>query len=323
MLLSRSFARVGWIQCRGLSGRGNIDRAVAYYNDLIGITEVTAAKKDVISCESALSDAQQQRRQKQFELRKLQNRLKDIHGELDRTPRGSDRYLHLVTEEHGAIKQEQKLMDEFEQFEDREREAFHQLSNKVRVSHEKEREREERTKYWSITASLVGAILGIIGATISNEIRMRNIRAMIPQSQDVRDVFNEIAQIMHKEQTQITEFIGEMKRIFRLDSPKLATVELKEPNGQIDSTLKDIKKQNAEITKQLQELKRLTALDQSLSSDPNAVVYVGDDMEVLLRRTEENIESKMKLQTLVIVVLAYGIVGVAAPILYLWYTGNV
>ncbi|KAI6196991.1 hypothetical protein M3Y94_01172700 [Aphelenchoides besseyi] len=91
MLLSRSLARVGWIQCRGLSGRGNIDRAVAYYNDLIGIPEVTAAKRDVISCESALSDAQQQRRQKQFELRKLQTRLKDIHGELDRTPRGSDR----------------------------------------------------------------------------------------------------------------------------------------------------------------------------------------------------------------------------------------
>ncbi|KAI6211646.1 hypothetical protein M3Y96_00456300 [Aphelenchoides besseyi] len=73
-------------------------------------------------------------------------------------------------------------MDEFEQFEDREREAFHQLSNKVRVSHEKEREREERTKYWSITASLVGAILGIIGATISNVIRMRNIRAVISHS---------------------------------------------------------------------------------------------------------------------------------------------
>ncbi|KAI6206675.1 hypothetical protein M3Y94_00939400 [Aphelenchoides besseyi] len=117
MLLSRSFARIGWIQCRGLSRSQSIDRAVAYYNDLIGITE----------CESALSDAQQHRRQKQFELRKLQTRLKDIHGELDRTPRGSDRYLHLVTEEHGAIKQEQKLMDEFEQFEDRKREAFHQL----------------------------------------------------------------------------------------------------------------------------------------------------------------------------------------------------
>ncbi|KAI6238193.1 Coiled-coil domain-containing protein 51-like, protein [Aphelenchoides fujianensis] len=272
MLLSVRLARLSCVQCRRASRlRSTADRAVVWYNDVIGITEVTRAKDDVISCEAALSEAQLQRRQKQFELRKLQNRLKEIHGELDRTPRGNDRWLHLVTEEHAAIKQERALMDEFEVFENREREAFHQLSNKVRISHEKEREREERTKYWSISASLIGAMLGIIGATISNEVRMRNIRKMIPLGQDVREVFNE----------------------------------------------------NAEITKQLQELKRLTALDQALDKDPNAVVYVGDEMEVLLRRTEENIESKMKLQTLVLVVFAYGVVGVAAPLLYLWYTGSV
>lgn len=77
--------------------------------------------------------------------------------------------------------------------------------------------------------------------------------------------------------------------------------------------------QNSELSAQLTELKRLLALDQALSKDPNAVVYVGDEMELLLRKTEENIESKMKLQTLLIVVLAYGIVGISAPLLYLWY----
>jgi hypothetical protein len=63
----------------------------------------------------------------------LQARLKDIHGELDRTPRGDDRYLYLITEEHAAIKKENALLDEFELLENCEREAFHELSNKVRI----------------------------------------------------------------------------------------------------------------------------------------------------------------------------------------------
>lgn len=64
-------------------------------------------------------------------------------------------------------------------------------------------------------------------------------------------------------------------------------------------------------------------MDQSLSADPSTVVYVGDEMELLLKKTEENIESKMKLQTLVTVVLAYGIVALTLPLLYLWYNKDV
>ncbi|KAI6175371.1 Coiled-coil domain-containing protein 51 [Aphelenchoides bicaudatus] len=308
-LLGARFARSLCLNQRRHSSqlKKSMESAVAYYNDVIGITEVTKAKADVISCESSLSNAQLQRREKQFELRKLQSRLKEIHSELDRTPRGDDRYLYLLTEEHAIIKKEQAVMDEFEVLENYEREAFHELSNKVRVSHEKEREREERTKYWSITASLIGALMGIIGATISNEVRMRNLRKMIPMSDDVRKLFDEIAQTMHSEQKQITEFITEMKSIFRLDSPKLAALSLKEPND------------NAQITKQLEELKRLTALDQALGKDPNTVVYVGDDMELLLKQTEENIESKIKIQTLATVVLAYGLIALGIPLIYyLW-----
>ncbi|KAI6211807.1 hypothetical protein M3Y96_00473500 [Aphelenchoides besseyi] len=109
-----------------------------------------------------------------------------------------------------------------------------------------------------------------------------------------------------------------MKRTFLLDFPKLKTVELKEPNGQIDSTLVYKKKQNVKITTPLQELGRLTALNRSLS----AIVYVDDDMEGLLRnRREYRIEDEaLNAGDLV---LTYGIAEVTASILYLWYTGNV
>lgn len=64
-------------------------------------------------------------------------------------------------------------------------------------------------------------------------------------------------------------------------------------------------------------------MDQALDKDPNTVVYVGDDMELLLKRTEENIESKIKIQTLATVVLAYGVAALALPLLYLWYNKDV
>jgi len=156
-------------------------------------------------CETLLQEATQARRQKQNELKRLQLRLKEIHTELDRTHRGDDKYLHLLTEEHKSIKAESALMAAFEEAENAEREAFHQLSTKVRTSHEREREREERTKYWSITASLTGAILGIAGASIGNELRMRHLREMIPTSQQLSPLLQEISRLVSKEQEQVSD----------------------------------------------------------------------------------------------------------------------
>jgi phosphatidate phosphatase PAH1 len=319
-----------WLHCskrllststrRAIPLRRSLDAAVTYYEDVIGLSEIQRARHDVVQAEERLSQAQLQRRQKQQELKKIQNRLKDIHSELDRTPRGEDRYLHLITEEHAAIKNEQSLLQQFEQVENTEREAFHWLSNKVSASHEKEREREERTKYWSLTASLVGAILGILGTSIGNELRMRHIRQMIPMSQEVRPVLDELKQQVQKGHEQVGQFVTDVKDILRLDSPKLQPLAVKNVEGEknLELVVNSVKEQNSLIRQQLDELKRLLSLEQTLNADPNAVVYVGDDMELLLQKTEKNIESKMKLQTLLTVVLAYAVIGVTGPLLYLW-----
>uniref|UniRef100_A0A7E4ULV0 Coiled-coil domain-containing protein 51 n=1 Tax=Panagrellus redivivus TaxID=6233 RepID=A0A7E4ULV0_PANRE len=315
-LASRRLLHCSYRQCTPLKAR--VENTLSHYEQLIGLADVKQAQNDVVQCEERLSAAQLLRRDKQMDLKKLQNRIKEIHGELDRTPRGDDRYLHLLTEEHAAIKQEQALLDDFEGVENAEREAFHMLSTKVRWSHEKEREYGERTKYWSISASLVGALLGILGTSIGNELRMRRIKEMIPTSQEVRPLLQKITDLVHSEHQQVAQFVSEMKEVLRLDSPKLAQLHLEKPAGAESEIVNAFQAQLNEVTGQLKELKRLVALDQALAADPNAVVYVGDEMEDLLRQTEKNIESKMKLQTLVTVVVAYAVLGVAAPLLYLW-----
>lgn len=54
----------------------------------------------------------------------------------------------------------------------------------------------------------------------------------------------------------------------------------------------------------MDELKRLIKLDKALADadEGHSIVYVGDSMETMLQQTEKNIESRMKLQTLAIVV---------------------
>uniref|UniRef100_A0A1I8BV35 Coiled-coil domain-containing protein 51 n=1 Tax=Meloidogyne hapla TaxID=6305 RepID=A0A1I8BV35_MELHA len=179
------------------------DKIVSYYEQFIGLSEVHKARNEVNQCESNLYQAQQARREKQSEIRIVQNKLKEIHSELDRTLRGEDKYLHLITEEHAAIRKEREMMNIYEELESREREAFNVLSNKVRVSHEREREREERTKYWGLIGSLVGALLGILGTTIATELRMKHIREMIPSGQEIKPLIDEMIQIVKGSQGQV------------------------------------------------------------------------------------------------------------------------
>ena len=75
--------------------------------------------------------------------------------------------LHLF-QEHQILKEERDLLTSFQVLERQERESFSQLSNAVRNSHEKERAQAEKTKYWSVIGSVIGATIGIIGTTINN-----------------------------------------------------------------------------------------------------------------------------------------------------------
>ena len=43
----------------------------------------------------------------------------------------------------------------------------------VRESHEKERTRAERTKNWSVIGSVLGALIGVMGSTYVNRVRLQ------------------------------------------------------------------------------------------------------------------------------------------------------
>nr|CAD2178040.1 unnamed protein product [Meloidogyne enterolobii] len=305
----------------------SLSKIVSYYEQFIGLSEVQKARNEVNQCESNLFQAQQDRREKQSEIRLVQNKLKEIHSELDRTLRGEDKYLRLITEEHAAIKKEREMMNIYEELETREREAFNVLSNKVRVSHEREREREERTKYWSLIGSLFGALLGILGTTIATELRMKHIREMIPSGQEIKPLLDEMVQMVRGSQGQVSEFLENLTKMFNLESPMLLNSKNKFNENNVDITENDfikilggLKEQNSALSDQMNELKRLLNLERIIISDNEEnkqnFVFIGDSMEAMLQQTERNIESKMKLQTLAFVVGSYAVLAITLPLFY-------
>lgn len=82
-----------------------------------------------------------------------------------------------------------------------------------------------------------------------------------------------------------------------------------------------LQEQNKVLTKELDAIKRLIAIELNLKAETPNVVYIGNDMEDLLSKSEKNIESKMKLQTLVEVVFLYTLIAVSLPLIYAFFKG--
>ena len=82
---------------------------------------------------------------------------------MEKLSRSDDAYLELFKKEHDFVKREKLSQLELKKQDDVERQLFLSLQLALRESQEKEKMRVERTKYWSIIGSIVGALTGVIG----------------------------------------------------------------------------------------------------------------------------------------------------------------
>jgi len=180
------------------------------YENFVGLTEVKAAQARVVERERKFIEQQELRREVQTKITDIQKKVKDIHLELEKTHRGEDRYLVLVTQEHQVLKDEKLLQDEFKMLEKFERECFSALSNAVRDSHEKERAQAEKTKYWSVIGSVIGTAIGIVGTTINNRMRMNELRRLVSQNntvEEIRAIGSELKEDFSSHQSSLEEVV--------------------------------------------------------------------------------------------------------------------
>ena len=206
----------------------------------------------------------------------------------------------------------------------------------MRASHEKERERTERTKYWSLIGSLVGAFIGIIGTSTNNYLRLRQMRNIVDHTAEdgitLREIVKELSVTMHRQHQQLQVFVTDLRNLISpnndvhfptsvLNNEDIQTDVM--TSDQLDQHTKEIlcvvKQQEKVIEREMKDLKQSLVLStQSGHMDPDrkVVVYVGPELEDLLTGTERNLEWKMKVNALWTVTLLYGALALTLPVLY-------
>ncbi|KAM4583385.1 mitochondrial potassium channel isoform 1-T2 [Fundulus diaphanus] len=153
------------------------------YEEFVGLNEVREAQTKVTEAEAAYMVARGIVREAHISLETLQSRLKEVRDRLDRVSREEAHYLELATMEHKLLQEERRLRTAYENAEGSEREKFALFSAAVRESHEKERTRAERTKNWSVIGSVLGALIGVMGSTYINRVRLQELKNLLLEAQ--------------------------------------------------------------------------------------------------------------------------------------------
>lgn len=111
------------------------------------------------------------------------------------------------------MKEERTLLAEFESHERKERDCFNILSKAVRDSHEQERAQAEKTKYWSVIGSIIGTCIGILGTTINNRMRMRELRDLVAKSSSgerLNDITDNLGKSLDSHEDRLKELVTQV-----------------------------------------------------------------------------------------------------------------
>lgn len=135
------------------------------YENAFGIAEIRRMQKKVLDAESGFVEITTQRKSIQDKIDALKDNIKSLRDKLESTPRQSDSYLDLITQEHRLLREQLTLEVQLSQLKEREQLYLDNLSKLLRQSHELERLRQERSKYWqiiSVSLSLVGSFIALM-----------------------------------------------------------------------------------------------------------------------------------------------------------------
>ena len=188
------------------------------------------------------------------------------------------------------LRDEKYLRESFQSFEKEERENFAALSHAVRDSHEKERAQAEKTKYWSIIGSVIGTIIGIVGTTFNNRMRMQELRNLVEHTAnknntklDIQELANEISTMIGSKDSNTS--IPSNNLPFRREEDR--TEQLTEEQWQqllvsLSSIMDLVRKQQTIFQEQHQKLEVLIAREKKLdfSGEGEQVHFFASEREV-------------------------------------------
>ncbi|NXG45057.1 CCD51 protein, partial [Psilopogon haemacephalus] len=258
------------------------------YEEFVGINEVREAQGKVTEAENVFMIARGIVREARESVEAQQIKLKEIRDRLDRVSRDDTQYLELATLEHRLLQEEKRYRAAYLNAEESEREKFALFSAAVRESHEKERTRAEKTKNWSIIGSVLGAIIGVLGSTYVNRVRLQELKVLVLEAQkgpiNLQEAIKEQASSYYLQQKDLSDVIADLKSVLQTRTPQeikgstLLGREDKNNATKIDSLFIPLNEQ-LNYTKQVSSC--LGSLQQQLSSLQESIVQVIAEMQAV------------------------------------------
>ncbi|XP_060766810.1 mitochondrial potassium channel [Neoarius graeffei] len=343
-------------------GRNSVKTATATvnywwekYEEFVGLNEVRDAQSKVTEAEKAFMVARGMVHEAHVSLEALQMRLKEVRDRLDRVSREEAHYLELATLEHKLLQEERRLKTAYENAEEGEREKFALFSAGVRESHEKERARAERTKNWSIVGSVLGAIIGVMGSTYINRVRLQELKSLLLEAQKGPASLQEAIKVQassHKSQQEELRGLIDTLRLAitnRTDAKRISVPIAAQPavppskpsmseeaikemllhSQRAQLVVEDIKPQMEQIRQNLGKMMtEFQAVKKSISDRPtekpfiqmkDAPLLVCETESIIqgLDQTEKRLGSQINKSTLYNTILTYTAFALSLPVLYI------
>lgn len=155
-----------------------------WYHQLTGLDAVEAAKQQVIMLQDKLFECQDNRRSLNKHLTDIRLGLQEVYAELVQTKRDDPKYVHLTIIENKKLQEQNKIINRLTLLEKEEKEKFTQLTTAFKEYHDSQNMNAQKYKYLSIIASVIVAIVSLIGSIILNNQRILSVKNAINEAQE-------------------------------------------------------------------------------------------------------------------------------------------
>mmetsp|Transcript_136 Transcript_136/g.406 ORF Transcript_136/g.406 Transcript_136/m.406 type:complete len:295 (-) Transcript_136:98-982(-) len=202
--MSRSLALVGPFRDGLLKRlRGATRSLIELHGDATGLRMVELSHHEVAEARSRLGQARKKSSEARAASAKARSDVESARARVEGVERIDPRFPTLIQREHEALKAAADLEKNAAEFEETERIEFEHLTAALERSHAVEREYAERTKWYSATASVVGALLGLAGSTFITRSRRQNFADAALLHTD--KVVSHIDQVMAKVSSELEQ----------------------------------------------------------------------------------------------------------------------
>ncbi|XP_012565067.1 mitochondrial potassium channel [Hydra vulgaris] len=176
-------------------------KMLSLVDEAVGFSQIAEAQALVLKYEQQYEEVRNKVYAIKQTMEEKQDLLSEMRRKLDRCDRHDERYLLLVADEHKILLSSRQLLRDFNAAEQQERQMFRLYSGAVRLSHERERLNGQRTKYWSIIASIGGTILGFTFSSLITHSRLEGMSSVTQSA--ISQVLLEMHATLEEHQTSM------------------------------------------------------------------------------------------------------------------------